>query len=424
MFKSYIPKSIQCFREGYNKQTFFNDLLAGLCVGIIALPLALAFAIASGVEPERGLFTAIVAGFLISLLGGSRVQIGGPTGAFVVIVYATVQKHGYEGLVLATFLGAALLIVMGLARLGSLLKYIPEAVITGFTAGIAVVIATSQIKDFFGLEGGAVPLDFVEKCLFLCQIADTWKGSALLIALFTLILIFVLKRYFPKVPGAMLAIVLASLSAYFLNLPLETIHSKFGALASHLPAPSFPSFSFDQVKAVFPDAIAIALLGGIESLLSAVVADKMIGTRHKSNGELIAQGLANIGSALFGGIPATGAIARTATNVRMGAKTPMAGMIHAVTLLLMMFFLAPLVGKIPLATLAGTLLYVAWNMSDLPLFITTLKSSREDALLLITSFFLTIFIDLIVAVQAGVFIGTLLHLKRSKFGKKPLKTHL
>lgn len=411
-YKDFIPKSILCLREGYSGEYFYNDLFAGISVGVIALPLALAFAIASGVSPEKGLFTAIIAGFLISLLGGSRVQIGGPTGAFVVVIYAIIQKHGYDGLALATLIAAIMMVLMGLARFGVLLKFIPYPVTTGFTTGIAFVIIFSQIKDFFGLEAEKVPPEFLEKCNLYCEIAHTWNLWALLIAVCTAMLIFTLRHYRPRWPVVIIAITLTTVMAYFFNLPIETIESKFGEIPRVLPTPSLPHFSYDLFKKVFPDAITIALLGAIESLLSAVVADGMIGTRHKSNGELVAQGLANIGSIIFGGIPATGAIARTSANIRMGAKTPMAGMIHAITLLLLMLFLAPLAGKIPLAALAGVLVFVAWNMSELPHFLEILKGHKGDAIILLITFFLTVLIDLTVAVQVGVILAAMVFLKR------------
>lgn len=411
-YKDFIPKSVVCFYEGYSKEYFLNDLFAGVSVGVIALPLALAFAIASGVTPDKGLFTAIIAGFLISLLGGSRVQIGGPTGAFVVIIYAIIQKHGYDGLALATLIAAVMLILMGLARFGVLLKFIPFPVTTGFTTGIAFVIVFSQMKDFFGLEAEKMPPEFLEKCNLYCEIAHTWNLWAVLIAFSTLTLIFVLRYYRPRWPGAIIAIILATAVAHFFNFPVETIESKFGEIPRVLPTPSLPHFSYDLFKRVFPDAITIALLGAIESLLSAVVADGMLGTKHRSNVELIAQGLANIGSVIFGGIPATGAIARTSANIKMGAKTPMAGMIHAITLLLLMLLFAPLAGKIPLSALAGVLIFVAWNMSEIPHFIEILKGHKGDAAILLTTFLLTVLVDLAVAVQIGVILAAAVFLKR------------
>lgn len=414
MFKfiqEYIPKSVICFREGYTRELFWQDLFAGLSVGVIALPLALAFAIGSGVAPERGLYTVIIAGFLISLLGGSRVQIGGPTGAYIVIVYAIVQKHGYDGLAVATLIAAVLMILMGLFRFGVLLKFIPYPVTTGFTTGIALVIFTSQIKDLLGLRIDKLPPEFIEKCTQYCQNAHTLNPWAFAVAFGTLVLIFGLRRAFPKFPGAICAIICATLFAYFLDLPVETIASRFGEIPRTLPMPTFPTLSLDRIQEMFPEAITIALLGAIESLLSAVVADGMTGHRHRSNTELVAQGLANAGSVVFGGIPATGAIARTSANIRMGAKTPMAGMIHAVTLLLLMLFFAPYAAMIPLCALSAVLVYVAWNMSELDHFMQILRGPRSDALVLITTFLLTVLIDLTVAVQIGVILAAMLFLK-------------
>jgi SulP family sulfate permease len=411
-FQDYIPKLFLCFKEGYSKKYFIDDLFAGISVGVIALPLALAFAIGSGVAPERGLFTAIVAGFLISFLGGSRVQIGGPTGAFVIVVYTIIQKHGYDGLAVATIIAGLLMILMGIARFGVFLKYIPFPVTTGFTTGIALVIFTSQIKDFFGLQIDQVPPQFLDKCLLYCIQAYTWNKWAFLIASSTLVLIFVLRRYYPKIPGAIIAIIFATTVSYIFSLPLETIESKFGEIPRVLPTPSFPTISYELIKKVFPDAITIALLGAIESLLSAVVADGMTGNRHRSNCELIAQGLANVGSIIFGGIPATGAIARTSANIRMGAKTPVAGMTHAVTLLLLMLLLAPVAAKIPLCALSAVLIYVAWNMSELGHFIEILKSQRSEALILLVTFLLTVLIDLSVAVQVGVILAAVIFVKK------------
>lgn len=408
----YTPKSVICLREGYSRQYFFNDLFAGLSIGVIALPLALAFAIGSGVSPERGLFTTIVAGFLISLLGGSRVQIGGPTGAYVIIVYTIVQKHGYEGLAVATMIAGILMLLMGLARFGVLLKFVPYPVTTGFTTGIALVIFTSQIKDFFGLDIQQVPPEFIEKCKGLCLFAHTWNPWAFIIAFGSLSMIFALRKYAPKFPGAIFAITCATVAAYFFRLPIETIGSKFGEIPRTLPMPSWPEMSYANIKMMFPDAITIALLGAIESLLSAVVADGMTGHRHRSNCELVAQGLGNMGSVVFGGIPATGAIARTSANIRLGAKTPVSGMIHAVTLLLLMLFLAPLAAQIPLCALSAVLVYVAWNMSEVGHFLEILKERGFDAVVLVITFLLTVLIDLAVAVQVGVVLAAVIFLKR------------
>lgn len=410
--QEYIPKLFLCLKEGYNKSIFFDDLFAGISVGVIALPLALAFAIGSGVPPERGLFTAIVAGFLISFLGGSRVQIGGPTGAFVIVVYTIIQKHGYDGLAVATLLAGLMMILMGIARFGVFLKFIPFPVTTGFTTGIALVIFTSQIKDFFGLQINEVPPQFLEKCKVFCLEMYTWNIWAFSIALGTLVLIFLLRRLSPKFPGVILAIVLATTICYVFGFPVETINSKFGEIPRVLPTPTFPTVSYALIKKVFPDAITIALLGAIESLLSAAVADGMTGHRHRSNGELVAQGTANIGSIIFGGIPATGAIARTTANIRLGAKTPVAGIVHAVTLLLLMLLFAPLAGKIPLCALSAVLVYVAWNMSELGHFIEIMKSQKSEAFVLLTTFLLTVLIDLSVAVQVGVVMAAVLFVKK------------
>lgn len=411
-YQDYIPKTVVCLQEGYSKKFFLDDLLAGATVGIIALPLAMAFAIGAGVTPERGLFTAIIAGFLISLLGGSRVQIGGPTGAFVVIVYSVVQRHGYEGLAVATILAGIMMVLMGLARFGVFLKFIPYPVTTGFTTGIALLIFSSQIKDFFGLNIPKLPADFLEKWHSYLTCCNTWNPWALLIASSSLAMIFFLRWVYPKIPGAIGAVILATFVVYLFDLPVETIEKKFGGIPRMLPEPTLPSFSFDTVQAVFPDAITIALLGAIESLLSALVADGMAGHRHRSNGELVAQGLANIGSILFGGIPATGAIARTTANINMGAKTPFAGMIHAVTLLLLMILFAPYASKVPMPALASVLIFVAWNMSERDSFIEILKGPFSDVIVLLITFLLTILIDLTVAVQVGVILAAVLFLKK------------
>lgn len=412
-YQDYIPKSVVCYQEGYNKKFFFDDLCAGFTVGIIAIPLAMAFAIGSGVSPERGLFTAIIAGFLISLLGGSRVQIGGPTGAFVVIVYSIIERYGYEGLIISTLIGGILMILMGLFRFGILLKFIPYPVTTGFTTGIALVIFTSQMKDFFGLSIASQSNDFVEKCLFCFKAAHTFNGWALAISLGTLIMLVLFKNYYPKLPGAIIAIGIGTIFVYLFDLPVETIEKKFGLIPNMLPAPHLPSMTLDKIQLLFPSAIAIAMLASLESLLSAVVADGMTGTRHRSNCELVAQGIANIFSVIFGGIPATGAIARTTANIKMQAKTPVAGIIHAVTILILMLFFAPAAAKVPLPALAAVLVFVAWNMSELEHFFEILlKNPKSDALVLLTTFFLTVLVDLAVAVQVGVVLAAVLFLKK------------
>ena len=411
-YQDYIPKSFVCWKEGYTPKLFWNDLLAGLTVGVISVPLAMAFAIGSGVTPERGLFTAIIAGFLISLLGGSRVQIGGPTGAFIVIVYGIVQRHGYDGLVIATLLGGLIMVIMGIARFGVILKFIPYSVTTGFTTGIACCIFTSQIKDFFGLSIASVPSEFLNKWLAYIQTAHTLNPWAFVLAAGSLASIFIFRRINPKLPGSIFAIIGATALAYAFELPIETIESKFGSIPNMLPSPVFPDISFERIQLLFPDALTVAMLGAIESLLSAVVADGMTGMRHRSNCELVGQGLANMASALFGGIPATGAIARTTANIKLNAKTPMAGMIHAVTVLILMMFCAPLAAKVPLCSFAAVLIFVAWNMSELDHFFDILKGPPSDIVVLVATFLLTVLIDLTAAVQVGVLLSAVLFLKR------------
>lgn len=409
--REFLPKSITCWREGYSLRYFLDDLQAGITVGIISIPLALAFALGSGVLPERGLYTAIIAGFLISFLGGSRVQIGGPTGAFIAIVAPIVDLYGYEGLAIATLMAGAMLILMGLARFGFFLRFIPYSVTTGFTTGIALVIFSSQIKDFFGLAMPAVPYDFTEKWSYYIQYAHTWNYWAFTIGLVSLFVIFTLRKIYPKVPSPIVAVVLASAFVYFFEIPVETLETKFGALPSSLPKISLPESTFDQIQMMFRPAVAIALLGAIESLLSAVVADGMTGHKHRSNCELIAQGIANIGSILFGGIPATGAIARTGANIRLGAKTPMAGMIHAITVLVLMLFCASLAAKMPLCVLAAVLIYVAWNMSEVQHFLAILKGPMTDVCVLLITFLITVLFDLANAVVVGVILSAILFLK-------------
>ncbi len=414
MIKEFLPKSIVCFKEGYPLSTFKKDLIAGITVGIVALPLAMAFAIASGLTPDRGLYTAIIAGFLISLLGGSRVQIGGPTGAFVVIVYDIVQRRGYEGLALATLIAAVILILMALFRLGSLIKYIPYPLVVGFTSGIAVMIFSSQIKDFFGLHMGAPPADFVDKWSAYFQALPSWDPTTLCIAVGTLALILGIRRYIPAIPWGIASIAVATLVCYFFHLPVETIVSRYGEIPRTLPFPSWPSFSFhfDQLSTLIPDAVTIALLAGIESLLSAVVADGMTGRRHKSNVELMGQGFANLGSVFFGGLPATGAIARTATNVKAGAQTPVAGMIHAATLFCIILAFAPIVSQIPLAALSAVLIMVAWNMSEISHFRHLFNAPSADIAVLLCTFLLTVLVDLTVAVEVGMILAAFLFLRR------------
>lgn len=408
----FTPKLVTALREGYDLPTFRADAVAGLTVAIVALPLAMAIAIASGTTPERGLFTAIVAGFLISALGGSRHQIGGPTAAFIVVVYGVIDRHGYEGLVVATVIAGLILIAAGFMRLGTYIKYIPYPVVTGFTAGIAVSIAASQLKEALGLEA-AMPGDFLEKMAVIgAHVGETRPGTVL-VTLASLALILGLKRWRPQWPGLLIAVIIGSLVVSALSLDAATIASRFGGVPNMLPAPSLPSFDLTLVRAVFPDALTIALLAGIESLLSAVIADGMTGRRHRSNCELVAQGVANVASGLFGGISATGAIARTATNIRSGARTPVAGILHAVFLLLFMLLAAPALGYVPLATLAAILLVVAWNISEVHHIRHILSSaSLGDRFVMVGTFLLTVVVDLTVAIGFGVVTAAMLFMHR------------
>jgi len=407
MFK---PKLFDTLKS-YNRQQFTKDVMAGLIVGLVALPLAIAFAIASGVSPEKGLYTAIIAGFIISALGGSRVQIGGPTGAFIVIVYGIVQSHGINGLIIATFMAGIILIIMGFARLGSVIKYIPHPLIIGFTSGIALIIFSSQVKDFLGLQMGAVPADFIDKWKSYIQYFHTINIDTVLIAVATAAIILLWPKVTHKVPGSLIAILVTTALMQLLHLPIGTIGSKFGNIPSSLPKPSVPHLDFNTIRNLIRPAFTIALLGAIESLLSAVVSDGMIGGNHKSNMELIAQGVANIFSSIFGGIPATGAIARTATNVKNGGRTPVAGMIHAITLLLILLFFGKWAALIPMATLAGILVVVAYNMSEWKHFLTVLKGPRSDMAILLTTFLLTVLVDLTVAIEIGMILAVFLFMR-------------
>ena len=411
-FEYFAPKSLVVLREGYQRSSFLPDLIAGTTVAVVALPLAMAFAIASGVGPEKGLYTAIIAGILISLLGGSRFQIGGPTGAFVVIVFDIVMRHGYEGLAIATLMAGALLIVMGLLRFGAIIKYIPYPVITGFTTGIALIIFTSQVKDFLGLSIENLPAEFLPKWGSYLHTIEQTNLYSVVLALASIAIIVGAKRYFPKIPGPILAVVAGALIVALLGIPVETVESRFGALPHTLPSPALPVFDFELLKTLIPDALTIALLAAIESLLSAVVADGMTGRSHKSDTELIAQGAANIGSVFFGGIPATGAIARTVTNIKSGAHTPLAGIIHGIMITLFMFLFAEWIVKVPMAVMAAILMVVAWNMSEMPHFLHILRGHRSDAMVLTTTFLLTVLVDLTVAVQVGVVMASLLFIKR------------
>jgi SulP family sulfate permease len=406
------PKLLTCIREGFTARQLAQDALAGVIVGIVALPLAIAFAIASGVKPEQGLYTAIVAGFLISVLGGSRVQIGGPTGAFIVIVYGVVEKFGYEGLAVATLMAGVMLVGMGVARLGAVIKFVPYPVTIGFTTGIALIIALSQVRDFFGLQMASVPAETFEKISAYAAHASSWNPTAAAIALATVLLLVYWPRLGSRIPGPLVAIVAATAAVSAFGLPVETIGDRFGHVPSSLPMPALPAIDPSKIRELIGPAFAIAMLGAIESLLSAVVADGMIGGRHRSNMELIAQGVANLASPLFGGIPATGAIARTATNVKNGGRTPVAGIVHALTLLVIVLAFGRLAERIPIAALAGILVVVAYHMSEWRMFVRLFRSPRSDVLVLLTTFILTVAVDLVVALQAGIVLASFLFMRR------------
>lgn len=412
-WRIYIPKSFTVLiQEGYRFADFRADAIAGLTVAIVALPLAMAIAIASGTTPDKGLITAVIAGFLISALGGSRFQIGGPTGAFIVVVYGVIAKFGFDGLVLATLMAGAMLIIAGLLRFGDWIRYIPEPVVTGFTAGIAVIIFTSQIKDLFGLTTGEVPAEFISKIETFWAARDTMAWPAIAVAGAALLAIILLRRFAPKVPGFLVAVVGGALIVSLLQLPVETIGSKFGGIPATLPMPSLPPFGIGRLQELLPSAFTIAFLAGVESLLSAMVADGMTGRRHRSNCELVAQGVANIASGLFGGLCATGAIARTATNIRSGGRTPVAGMLHAVFLLACMLSLGPLMSFVPLATLAAVLAVVAWNMSEKERFRHLLGGPIGDRVVLLATFGLTVLVDLTVAIEVGIVLSALIFMHR------------
>jgi SulP family sulfate permease len=410
--REFEPKLVTVLREGYSRRQLLRDVAAGIQVGIVALPLSLALAIASGVRPEQGLFTAVVAGFLISALGGSRVQVGGPTGAFIVLVYGIVQTHGYDGLAVATMMAGGLMVLMGFARLGNVIKFVPYPVVVGFTSGIAIIIAVSQLRDLLGLDMEVVPVDFLEKIRAYAGSLDSVDPWALAVGAGTVVFLRYWPRVNPRIPAPLLALVLATAGAWALRIPIETIGDRFGAIPHMLPSPELPSASYSEVRALFPSAIAIALLASIESLLSAVVADGMIGGRHRSNMELVAQGVANVASPVFGGIPATGAIARTALNVRSGGRTPVAGMVHALTVLAILFALAPLAGLIPMAALAGVLFMVAYHMSEWRVFLKLFRSPKSDILVMVTTFLLTVLVDLVVALQTGIVLAAFLFMRR------------
>ncbi|MCB9960468.1 MAG: STAS domain-containing protein [Rhodospirillaceae bacterium] len=409
----FTPKLVTILEEGYRLRNLRSDAIAGLTVAIVALPLSMAIAIASGASPAQGLYTAIIGGFLISALGGSRFQIGGPAGAFIVVVAGTVHAHGMDGLILATFLAGIILAVIGFLRLGTYIKFIPYPVTVGFTAGIAVIIFASQIKGLLGLTlEGPEPGPLLEKLPVLWAGLPTLDTASVALSLATIVVIVGLRRLHPHWPGMLIAVAGAAAATWLLDLPVDTIGSQFGGIPASLPAPALPTFSLAQIQAVLPSAVAFALLGSIESLLSAVVADGMTGRRHRSNCELVAQGAANMASALFGGICVTGTIARTATNVRAGAHGPVAGMLHAAFLLAFILVAAPLASFIPLASLAGVLAIVAWNMVEMQAIAILLRASRGDAAVLLVTFALTIFRDLTEAIVVGFALGSVLFISR------------
>ncbi len=408
-------KLFSCLKT-YDKKTFMSDLMAGIIVGIVALPLAIAFGIASGVTPEKGIITAIVAGLVISLFGGSKVQIGGPTGAFIIIIYGIIQKYGFEGLTIATLMAGFFLVLFGLLRLGTIIKYIPYPIVVGFTSGIAVTIFTTQIKDLFGLTLPSNPSDFIEKWGVYLQNFNTIDPWCALIGVASVVVIAVTPRFSKKIPGSLIAIILMTIVALLLKnfagvLSIETIGDRF-SISNELPAAQVPDMNWETIKSLVSPAITIAILGAIESLLSATVADGVIGDHHDSNTELVAQGLANIASPLFGGIPATGAIARTMTNINNGGKTPVAGIIHAVVLLLIFLFLMPLAKYIPMACLAGVLVVVSYGMCGWRSFLELMKNPKSDVTVLVITFFLTIIFDLTIAIEVGLIIACLLFMKR------------
>jgi SulP family sulfate permease len=410
--ESFTPKLVTALREGYGRAQLRADAIAGLTVAIVALPLAMALGIASGASPDKGLVTAVVAGFLISALGGSRLQVGGPTGAFVVVIFNVIAVHGYDGLVLATLLAGLILVAAGLARLGKLIRFVPHPVVTGFTAGIAVIIASSQVKDFLGLPLATAPAEFVPQWAAYFGVIDRLSPATLAVGLGALGLIVALKKLAPRLPGYLIAVVVASVAVALLDLRVDTIGSRFPDIPTGLPMPDLPPVTLAKIQAVMPSAFTIAFLAGIEALLSAVVADGMAGTKHRPNQELVGQGVANIASALFGGLPATGAIARTATNIKAGARSPVAGMFHAAFLLLFVLFAADLMAYVPMAALAAILFTVALGMSEYRRFGQLLRMPGGDRAVLLLTFVLTVMVDLTTAIGVGVTLASLLFMMR------------
>lgn len=410
-FHEFRPALLTAMKN-YNAKNFSDDVLAGLIVAIVALPLSMAFAIGSGASPEKGLYTAIIGGFLISLLGGSKFQVGGPAGAFVVLIYNVIQKQGFDGLLIATFLAGLILLLMGLFKLGSVIKFIPYPVTKGFSAGIAVIILVGQLNDFFGMGIKKVPAEFFEKIVSYAENIGNISSMSLIVGALSILIIIYTKKFTSKIPGPFVAVVLSIIAIKFFNLPIETVQDRFGSIPNMLPHPVLPVITMAKIKLVLPDAITIAVLGAIESLMSAVVADGMTGKRHRSNMELIAQGIANMVSPLFLGIPATGTIARTATNIKNGGKSPVSGILHAVWILLFMLLLSPLIVKIPFATLGAILMVVAYNMSELPHIKKLFKAPKSDIFVFLVTFLVTIIFDLNMAVQLGMLFAVLLFMRR------------
>jgi SulP family sulfate permease len=407
----FLPKLFSLLKTGISKEQIFSDIFAGVVVGIVALPLAIAFAVASGVSPEKGIVTAIVAGFIISTFGGSRVQIGGPTGAFIIIVFGIVQQYGIDGLIISTIMSGVFLIIFGLLRLGALLKYFPHPLVVGFTSGIALVIFSTQIKDAFGMNLDKIPTQFLEKWELYFTHLSSVSIMTTLVTLITILITIYSGKFIKKIPGSFIAIILVSVVVYYAKIPVTTIETFFGDIPSTITFIT-PSFHLNELSHYIAPALTIALLGSIESLLSAVVSDGMISGNHRSNTELIGQGIANVITPFFGGIPATGAIARTATNVNNGGRTPIAGITHAITLLIIVLFFGSLAKHIPMSVLAGILIVVAYNMSEWRSFVSILKGSPFDIIVLLSTFFLTVLVDLTVAIQVGVVLSSLLFMKR------------
>ena len=412
MNRSLVPEFFRLFTTAYSRRDLGSDVLAGIIVGIVALPLAIAFAIASGVKPEQGIYTAVVAGLMISIFSGSRVQIGGPTGAFIIVVFGIVQEFGYQGLVVATMMAGVLLIIMGVTRMGQAIRFIPYPMTVGFTSAIALIIFTTQIQDFFGLTLDKTPGTFLERCQAYGHHFSTLDPPTLTIGGLTLLVMVLWPRITRKVPGSVVAILVTTLAVQLCHLPVETIGSRFGAIPTGLPRPVMPHIDLATLRHLISPAFTIAMLAAIESLLSAVVADGITGDRHNSNMELVGQGIANFVAPIFGGIPATGAIARTATNIKSGGRSPVAGIVHAVTLLLILIFFGKWAGLIPMATLAAILMVVAYHMSEWRFFVKLLKSPKGDIFVMLTTFLLTLLVDLTIAIEAGVVLAALLFMNR------------